>query len=172
MQKTVPFSMAIECRYPEQIAVCIARDAAGMLNPMTIGWFMPVSMRPPMLALAVGKTRHTHDALLHARAFVLALLSEPQADIARHFGTHSGSTCDKFAAMPTCLTRSAAKVDSVLLTEAVANFECELRQTVDAGDHTVFFGEVVCATVTDNPLNRMFTLVKAEHLDGVRQRTT
>lgn len=171
MQKTVPFSMAIECRYPEQIAVCIARDTAGKYNPMTMGWFMPVSMKPPMLAIAVGKSRYTLGAIRHSGAFVLSFLSEPQSDIARLFGTRSGADLDKLAAIP-CETVRADKIDGVLIAAAVANFECIVRQEIDAGDHVVFIGEVVCSHVTDNPLHRMFTLVKAEHLDGVRQKTS
>jgi len=161
--------MAIESRYPEQIAVCIARDAKGKYNPMTLGWFMPVSMKPPMMAIAVGKSRYTLSAIRNAKEFVLAFLSEPQADIARFFGTQSGLTTDKFASIR-CNTLTAEKIDGRLITDAVANFECKVRQEIDAGDHVIFVGEVVCAHATDNPINRMFTLVKADHLDGVRQK--
>lgn len=169
MQKTVPFSMAIECRYPEQIAVCIARDASGKYNPMTIGWFMPVSMKPPMFAVAIGKSRHTLTAIQHSKSFVLSFLSEPQSDIARFFGTHSGCLTDKFATIR-CETMKADKIDGRIICEAVANFECVVQNQIDSGDHVIFIGEVVCSHVTDNPLNRMFTLVKSEHLDGVRQK--
>ena len=169
MQKTVPYSMAIESRYPEQIAVCIARDANGRYNPMTIGWFMPVSMKPAMIAIAVGRDRHTLEAIRLRREFTLAFLSEPQADLARYFGTHSGRDTDKFEATG-CATIPAEKIDSRLIKDAVANFECAVRQEVEAGDHIVFIGEVLRALVTDNPVNRMFTLIKGEHLDGVRQK--
>lgn len=168
MQKQVPFSMAIESRYPEQIAVCIARDERGRFNPMTLAWFTPVSFKPPMFAISVGKSRYTMKAIQHAKAFALSFLSEPQAPLARQFGTQSGHTTDKFATAP-CETIKAEKIDCVLIKDAVANFECVVRQEIDAGDHVLFVAEVVRSLVTDNPINRMFTLVKAEHLDGVRQ---
>lgn len=170
MQKTVPYSMAIESRYPEQIAVCIAKDAGGKYNPMTIGWFMPVSMKPPMVAIAVGQSRHTLSAIRHAKSFVLSLLSEPQSDLARYFGTHSGRDTDKLASIR-CDTVPAEKIDGRLIRDAVANFECSVKDEVVSGDHVVFIAEVVCSHVTNNPVNRLFTLVKAEHLDGVRQKT-
>lgn len=169
MQKTVPYSMAIESRYPEQIAVCIARDPAGRYNPMTIGWFMPVSMKPPMIAVAIGHERHTLTAIRHSREFVICFLSEPQAELARYFGCHSGRDTDKFAGVR-CETIKAEKIDNRLIKDAVANFECVVKEEVTVGDHTLFVGEVVCAHVTDNPVNRMFTLIKAEHLDGIRQK--
>jgi len=161
--------MAIESRYPEQIAVCIARDAGNRYNPMTIGWFMPVSMKPPMLAVAIGKTRHTLQAIRTSREFVLSFLSEPQADIARFFGTHSGKDTDKFSVVR-CETLKAEKMDNRLIKDAVSNFECVVKSEMDAGDHVLIIGEVICSHITDNPVNRMFTLVKAEHLEGVRQK--
>jgi flavin reductase (DIM6/NTAB) family NADH-FMN oxidoreductase RutF len=126
-------------------------------------------MKPAMIAISVGKTRHTLTALRHSRAFVLSFLSEPQAHLARYFGTRSGRDTDKFGSIP-CETLKAEKIDSLLIKDAVANFECVIRQETDVGDHILFVGEVVRALVTDNPVNRMFTLIKAEHLDGVRQK--
>ena len=162
--------MAIESRYPEQIAVCIARDSSGRYNPMTIGWFMPVSMKPPLIAVAIGNSRHTNAVIKHAGEFVLSFLSEDQANLARYFGTKSGRDTDKFGTIR-CETVPADKIDNRLIRDAVANFECVVKQTVETGDHTIFIGEIVCAHVTDNPVNRMFTLVKAEHLNGVRQKS-
>lgn len=169
MQKIVPFSMAIESRYPEQIGLLIARDPQGRYNPMTIGWFMPASMKPPMLAVAVGQTRYSLSAIRASKAFVLSFLSEPQADIAKYCGTHSGRDLDKLAGIQ-CETLRAEKIDGRIVADAAANFECVVRQEMTAGDHVIFVGEVVCAHVNDHPLNRMFTLVRAEHLDGFRQR--
>jgi len=162
--------MAIESRYPEQIAVCIARDANGRFNPMTIGWFMPVSIDPPMFAVAVGKSRYTLAAIRHSGEFVLSFLSELQAGLARNFGSHSGRDLDKFSAFK-CNTVKATNIDNLLIQDAVANFECVVKQEFTAGDHIVFVGEVTCSHVTDNPANRMFTLMKAEQLDGVGQRS-
>jgi len=169
MQKIVPFAMAIESRYPEQIAVCIARDSEGRYNPMTLGWFTPCSTEPPMMAIAVGQHRHSLSALRHAREFVLSFLAEPQFELARYFGTHSGRDEDKLSAV-NCKTLPADKIDGLLIADAVANFECEVVQEVESGDHVVFIGKVVCSHATDNPANRMFTLTNSEHLDGVKQK--
>lgn len=163
--------MAIESRYPEQIAVCITRDCGGRYNPMTLGWFMPASMDPPMLAIAVGKKRHSLAAIRHSRAFVVSFLAESQSELARYFGTHSGRDEDKLEAV-SCSTRPASKIDGLIISDAVANFECEMNQEIDSGDHVIFVGSVVCSHVTDNPVNRMFTLTNSEHLDGVKQKPT
>jgi flavin reductase (DIM6/NTAB) family NADH-FMN oxidoreductase RutF len=161
--------MAIESRYPEQLALCIARDARGVDNPMTISWFIPASIHPPRIAVAIGKSRYTLEAIRHSRAFVLALLAEPQSDLARLCGTTSGRDADKFAELKVNTT-PAPHVPGLLIDRAVAHFECTVFQEVDAGDHVIVLGEVVGSWVTDSPVNRMFTLVKSEHLDGIRQQ--
>jgi len=169
VQKNVPFNIAIESRYPEQIAVCIARDSEGRYNPMTLGWFMPASMSPPMLAIAVGKQRHTLEALRHSRTFVVSFLAEPQSGLARYFGTHTGRDENKFDAVQ-CRTQPADRIDNLIIEDAVANFECEVVREVDSGDHIVFIGCVICSHITDNPANRMFTLTNSEYLHGAKQR--
>ena len=43
MQKQVEYSDAIKTKYPEQVVIAIAKDAAGKANPVTLGWTMIVS---------------------------------------------------------------------------------------------------------------------------------
>lgn len=169
MQKEVPFQIAIESRYPEQIAIAVARDAQGKYNPVTIGWVMPTSLQPPLLALSLGKTRYTSEAIRRSREFVLAYASEAQANEAKFFGSHTGRETDKFA-MVRCATEKAHRIDGRLLTDAVANFECRLVHELETGDHVIFVGEVVCSHVHSNPANRLFTLIKSQHMGGFRQK--
>lgn len=169
MQKEVPFAIALESRYPEQVAVAVVRDLQGHYNPITLGWVMPVSMQPPMLAMALGRNRYSAESLRQSREFVLAFPSEAQAEAAKYFGSHTGRDTHKLA-MVRCETERAHKVDSRLLTEAVANFECKLVREVEAGDHLVFFGEVVACHVHANPASRLYTLIKSQHMGGFRQK--
>lgn len=169
MQKEVPFAIALESRYPEQVAIAVVRDPQGHYNPITLGWVMPASTQPPMMALAVGRERYTAEALRQSREFVLAFPSEAQAEAAKYFGSHSGRDSHKLAVV-TCETERAHKVDSRLLTEAVANFECKLVREVESGDHILFIGEVVACHVHVNPASRLYTLIRTEHMGGFRQK--
>ena len=65
------------------------------------------------------------------------------AKAALFFGSHSGRNTDKLKEF-SCKTSPAKKIDSVLLTDAVANFECRLVKQIATGDHITFVGEVVC----------------------------
>lgn len=166
MQRQVDYSRAIASKYPEQIVIGIARDSQGKHNPITLGWTMIVSHHPPMMAVAIGKTRHSLLAFRHAREFVIAFPSEHQQDEAMLFGTRSGRDIDKLA-VAGCPTTPACKIDSVLLVDAVANFECKLVGELEAGDHFIFVGEVICSHLNDKPLNRLYTVDEGFTMAGL-----
>ena len=166
MQKETTFSKANETKYPEPIAIAIARDAGGKHNPITLGWVMQTSIGPPMMAISIGKTRYSLEAVRHAREFVIAFPSEAQAKDALLFGTKSGRDTDKLAEADV-KTRPAAKIDSVLLEDAVANFECRLAGEFETGDHVIFVGEVMAAHVNEKSLNRLYTLSPAYKMGGL-----
>lgn len=158
MQVPTTYEQAASRRYPEQIAIAIAKDAAGKHNPITISWTMLVSREPPMMAISVGKTRHSLDAIRQAREFVVSLPSATMAEDARFHGTKSGAEMDKLAACGT-RTQPATRIDSVLLADAVANFECTLESEHEAGDHVIFVGRVVAAHVhQDTSVRRIYAL--------------
>ena len=52
MQKQAEYQEAIKTKYPEQIVIAIARDKTGKANPITLGWTMIASGKPPMMAIA------------------------------------------------------------------------------------------------------------------------
>ena len=168
MQNQVEYSRAISSKYPEQIVIGIARDPQGKHNPITLGWTMIVSHGPPMMAVAIGKTRHSLQAFRHAREFVVAFPSQHQQDETMLFGTRSGRDIDKLAVAGSP-TVPASRIDSVLLADAVANFECKLVSELETGDHFVFVGEVVCSHLNDKPLNRLYTVGEGYAMAGLPQ---
>ena len=158
MQVAVHYEQAKERRYPEQITIAIAKDSVGKYNPITLSWTMWTSIDPPMIAIAVGKERHTAAALRQARSFVVSLPSDRMKEDVLFHGTRSGRDLDKLRRCGT-QTQPATRIDCVLLADAVANFECELASEVTAGDHIIFVGKVVASHVNeDSQTRRIFTL--------------
>ena len=167
MQKCVPYGEAITTKYPEQVVIAIAKDEQGKPNPITLGWSMITSGQPPMMAISVGLTRYSHAAIRHAREFVISFPSETMADAALFYGSNSGRDMDKMKEFE-CATQPAAKIDCVLLADAVANFECVLRKELETGDHAIFVGEIVAAHVNEQPLRRLYTRGSGYDMGGVR----
>jgi len=166
MQQLVTYDEAIVQKYPEQIVIGIATDAKGMANPITLGWTMITSHQPPMMAVSIGLTRYSLGVFRAADEFVIAMPAESQAEETMLFGTKSGRNMDKFAAAGTAL-QPASKIDGVLMTEAVANFECRKTAELVTGDHVIFVGEIVCSHMNGDRPKRLYTVGNGFKLGGL-----
>ncbi len=170
MQKKTDFSTAIKTKYPEQIVIAIAKDKDGKANPVTIGWTMIASGEPPMLAIALTPKRHSTAAIRHSKCFTVAYPTEEMAKETMFFGTHSGRDSDKFAETG-CKISRADKIDSVILDDAAANFECVLESEQACGDHIIFVGKVVASHINSEEKKRLYTIGPNHLLGGVRKKS-
>ncbi len=166
MQKQVEYEEAVKSKYPEQIVIAIAKDKNGKANPVTLGWTMIASGSPPMMAIAVAKKHYSIEAITHSKSFTIAFPSAQMAEAALFFGSRSGRNTDKFAEFD-CATEPAREIDSVLLTDAVANFECRLQSQVPTGDHITFIGEIICSHINTKPKKRLYTVAAGHKLGPV-----
>jgi flavin reductase (DIM6/NTAB) family NADH-FMN oxidoreductase RutF len=166
MQKQVEYEGAIRTKYPEQVVIAIAKDKDGKANPVTLGWTMIVSGKPPMMAIAVASRHYSIETIRHSKCFTIAFPSSEMADTALFFGSRSGRDIDKFAEFD-CKTEAAKAIDSVLLCDAVANFECTLESEIEAGDHIIFVGKVVCSHTNAEPKKRLYTVGPGHKLGSV-----
>ena len=164
MQKQVEYTEAVKTKYPEQVVIAIAKDKNGKANPVTLGWTMIVSGQPPMMAIAVAAKHYSIETVRHSKCFTIAYPSSEMTDAALFFGSRSGRDTDKFAESE-CNTEPAKAIDSVLLADAVANFECTLESETLAGDHIIFVGKVVASHANTEPKKRLYT-VAPDHKMG------
>ena len=157
MQKQTEYAEAIKTKYPEQVVIAIAKDKNGKANPVTLGWTMIVSGNPPMMAIAVASKHYSIETIRHSKCFTIVFPSSEMADAALFFGSHSGRDTDKFVEF-NCPVENAGRIDSVRLTDAVANFECTLESETAAGDHIIFVGRVVASHKNTEPKKRLYTV--------------
>jgi flavin reductase (DIM6/NTAB) family NADH-FMN oxidoreductase RutF len=168
MQKQVEYPDAIKTKYPEQVVIAISKDKNGKPNPVTLGWTMIVSGNPPMMAIAIAKKHYSIEAVNHSKCFTISFPSSEMAEAALFFGSKSGRDSDKFAEF-SCKIEPAQKIDSVLLSDAVANFECELVSQAEAGDHIVFIGKIVCSHKNPETKKRLYTIAPGHKLGSASQ---
>ncbi len=109
------------------------------MNGMTASWVSQVSFMPLILMVAIAPERYTHGLIKESGYFAINTLADDQIDLARHFGFTSGRTSNKFEG----LSHFNAPNGSPVLEKALAFFECKLADTFDAGDHSLFIGNVV-----------------------------
>jgi flavin reductase (DIM6/NTAB) family NADH-FMN oxidoreductase RutF len=129
--------------------VLISCQSAGKPNVMTAAWQTPVSKNPPLVAVSIAPGRYSHQLIEESREFVLNI---PTHDILKKVhgcGKVSGREVDKFQKYE--LTPfPASKVNPPLIKECIAHLECTLRDSVKVGDHTLFVGEVLSASVEED----------------------
>lgn len=166
MQKQTEYKEAIKTKYPEQVIIAIARDKTGKANPVTLGWTMIASGSPPMMAIAVAGKHYSIETIRHSKCFTIAFPSSEMADAALFFGSKSGRDTDKFAEFD-CKTEPAKEIDSVLLADAVANFECTLESETVSGDHIIFVGKVITSHTSTEPKKRLYTVGAGHKLGAV-----
>jgi flavin reductase (DIM6/NTAB) family NADH-FMN oxidoreductase RutF len=123
--------------FPAGVCV-VGADAHGDRIAATVGSLISLSLEPPLVGISVGRDLALHELLRSAGAFGVSILRGDQADVASQFAR---------GAPPIVLWQGVATRDGVtgapLLADALAWIECRVWAEYDAGDHTLFVGEVV-----------------------------
>jgi flavin reductase (DIM6/NTAB) family NADH-FMN oxidoreductase RutF len=123
--------------FPSGVCV-VSANVDGQRVATTIGSLVSLSLEPPLVGISVGREVALHELLKAAGAFAVSILRGDQADVAAHFAR---------GVPPLVLWDSVAVKDgdmgAPLLADALAWIECRLWARYDAGDHSIFVGEVV-----------------------------
>jgi flavin reductase (DIM6/NTAB) family NADH-FMN oxidoreductase RutF len=131
-------------------------------NIITLAWITPVSIDPPMLAIAVAPARFSHDLIVRSGEFVVNVPSPDLLDAVWYCGTKSGRDVDKFEGA-NLAQEEGAKVAAPLVAECFAHIECRVVDAPTAGDHTLFVGEAVAARVESEAFDEHLILSGAHH---------
>ena len=103
---------------------------------MTCNSFASVSLNPRLVLWSIRREASSLDAFTRSGGFSVSVLSQAQQGLARQFA--SGSMSDRFSGVP--VEREVS--GRLRLSQALAWFDCDLHQTVEAGDHYVLIGSV------------------------------
>ncbi|MGQ9497178.1 MAG: flavin reductase family protein [Desulfotomaculales bacterium] len=151
--------------------VLLSSAHAGRQNVMTAAWHMPVSFKPPLVAVSVAPTRFSAGLIQASGVFAVNIPGCNLLPAVQYCGTVSGRDCDKFARAG--LTPVPAKtIGAPLVAECLGHIECRVAATYEAGDHLVFVGEVVAASAAEGLFDGTWCLGGAQetlpvsHLGG------
>lgn len=118
-------------------------DAHGM----TANAFSSVSLDPPLVMCCVARGARLHSGIVSARSFGVSILSGEQQEVSRHFA--DWRRCDGMAQFEPFEHRIGRHTGAPLLEGALAWLECELADTFDGGDHSIFVGKVLGCGLDD-----------------------
>ena len=113
----------------------------GEANGFTTCWVSQVSFDPQQVIVAVRKDQHTHDLVEESGVFSLNFLDTEQEDLANKFTRSLEPKDGRVGGSP----YSTGETGAPLFEEAFAYLECRVVGKMEAGDHTVYLGEVVAS---------------------------
>lgn len=116
----------------------------GLLYGMTASSFSSVSLTPPLILICVGKDAYTHNILLKSGSFGVNILSAEQAALGKKFSERHEGYIDRFSDIPDL---QFGDTGAPLLPGVMAWMDCQTYQVIDAGDHTIFIGEVLTSQI-------------------------
>lgn len=126
-------------RWATGVSVVTARDG-GKDDGLTVNSFLSVSLTPPRVLISIMTDADAWSTIRRSSAFAVSVLSADQRAISERFAQHLPSN-EKFAG----IAFHRGVTGAALLDGALATFECDVSQEIDAGDHSLFLGRVVAA---------------------------
>jgi flavin reductase ActVB len=121
------------------VAIVTTLDAPGRQWGFTASAFSSVSLEPPLVLVCLSADADCHEAFVSSETFAVNILRGHHRQLALRFAAKSA---DKFNGTP-FLGRTHSPP---ILADALAVLECERRDVITAGDHTILIGAVLRAS--------------------------
>ena len=112
-------------------------------NGMTINWVTQLSFDPKLVGVSVEREAFTHELVADGGVFSVNLVAQDDRAIVRKFTKPVDVDLD--ARTLNGFPFHDGVTGAPILDMAVAYLDCEVRQAIPCGLHTLFIGEVVDA---------------------------
>jgi flavin reductase (DIM6/NTAB) family NADH-FMN oxidoreductase RutF len=143
-------------KMPSGLYVIGSTDKGERRNGMTANFVSQLSFDPKWVGVSVEREAFTHELIEAAACFAISLIDREDRAIVRKFT--KPVEVDLAAKTLNGFEFIERATGAPILEQAVAFVDCEVRERVTAGDHTLFVGEVVDAGFLkdeDTPVLRM-----------------
>lgn len=117
------------------IAIATVTGRDGKPHGLTVNSFTSVSLHPPLVLICVAHQAATHGPFASAASFAINILHVGQQELSARFASSHPNRFDGVA-------WSVGAGGAPILTGSLAVLECETKERIEAGDHTMFLGEV------------------------------
>ncbi|WP_232698480.1 flavin reductase family protein [Brevibacillus daliensis] len=134
---------AIMGSYPTGVTIITTTDLEGNPAGLTANSFTSVSISPLLVLFCVDEKAGSLSAFRESGRFAVHVLAEDQQEICWRFASREPN---KFNDVKWSLSERKLPV----LPDCAGLMECKTVNVVEAGDHTIFIGEVEHIEKTDN----------------------
>lgn len=135
-------------KMPSGLYVVGSTDGGERRNAMTLSWATQISFDPKWVGISVERSALTHELVDMSGVFSLCLIGREDRAVVRKFTKPvdvdlEARTLNGFAYLERL-------TGAPILELSAAYLDCEVRERLAAGNHTLFVGEVVdCAFLQD-----------------------
>ncbi len=133
--KVTAFKQALG-NYPTGVTVVTAFNDANEPIGLTVNSFASVSIDPLLILWSLDKKSQLHANFLAAKKFAVNILASDQGHLCTLFASRIP---DRF----TQTTWSTSVHGLPILHDTLSTLQCETYKQIDAGDHTIFIGQVL-----------------------------
>ena len=109
------------------------------IDGMIVSWVSQVSFEPPRVIVGVRKNRYSHSLIQKSSVFALNVLSREDRGLVSQFKASSSE--EKFKG----LDWEKKSTGAPIINGTLAYMDCRVVNSIDAGDHTLFIGEILDA---------------------------
>lgn len=130
---------------PYGLYILTSKNEAGEIGAATVSWVTQASFQPPLVAIGVKADSSSHGIIKESGLFALNMLRDGQGDIASTFIKETQVDGGTISGEP----YHPGSTGVPILDNAQGVLECRLVNTIEKGDHSVFVGEIVEASLSE-----------------------
>lgn len=119
---------------------------------LTASSFTSISLDPPLVSVALANSLYTLALMQQSGLFAVTLLASDQIDLGMRFAGMIPDIVDRFDG----LDYTVAVTGCPILPGGLAWLDCRVYHSFEAGDHTVFVGEVLEASAREDGLPLLY----------------
>ena len=135
---------------PYGLYVLTGEGKDGKIAAATVNWVTQTAFEPPLVVVGVKADSGAHAIIKESGTFALNILGKDQKNQAYTFFKPLEREGDKIGGEPF----RKGSLGAPILQNAPAFVECQLVETIEKGDHSIFVGEVKDAGVAAQPEGR------------------
>jgi flavin reductase (DIM6/NTAB) family NADH-FMN oxidoreductase RutF len=124
-------------RFPAPVAV-VTTTVGDERYGLTVGSLVSLSLEPPLIGISIGRDSSSHEPIRRAGRFAVSLLTGEQEVVAQHFARSGIPPVALWAGVDVLEGEFGPRLE-----HALAWLDCRIWAEYDAGDHTIFVGEVL-----------------------------
>lgn len=131
-------------KFATGVSIVTTADSDGSVHGMTANGINSVSLDPLLVLVCAGHTTTSYPLIRDSRRFAINILSEDQQAIAEYYAR---PTDQKTGDLDIAISRTER--GGYIVDGSLAQMDCRVVTEHEAGDHTIFIGEVEEINVGD-----------------------